>query len=82
VKGGIMPYKEFKTEADAKAEVEKIGKPPLGFCPVINTRCIVECVCYCEPKIVPEYIPKEGYRVYTASCVNPMVTGEINVYNQ
>ena len=78
--------KEFKTIEEAEDEIGRVGKPSLGFCPIIKDACNPSCVCYCTPRIEPVkkigYPSVESWRVNPVTCRNPMVSGEIYVYNQ
>jgi len=57
---------------------------PLGFCPLINGKCHVSCVCYNNPRInvvVTGYgaTKKETYYVNEAECTNVLISQELYI---
>jgi len=72
---------DFETEEEAKIKLEEIKDEWQDwFCPAINGPCISKCRAFNDAYFYL-FAPSKKWRVYDRSCSNPMVTGEMIIYN-
>jgi hypothetical protein len=68
------------TKEEAEKKLAEHENKPIGFCPIINAECRLDCVCYipaCTASI-SSYEPL--FTVYNEYCNSPLVTGIVE-YN-
>lgn len=70
----------FQTEGEARDYIKnKRYMDKLYFCPLIKTRCSIDCICFIEPEI--ESYAGLKFGVTLPYCNSPLITGRIEVAN-
>jgi len=68
-----------KAREEAIKALKKHINRPLGFCPVINETCRMDCVCYCKADIGNVM---DGYGVIKEHCTHPAILRSIINYSE
>jgi len=65
----------FKTEDEAKKKADEVNAcaDPTDFCPLINTKCKKDCVCFQKAYVQPGQ--SQTWYVYGFNCTNGMFSG-------
>ena len=74
----MWEQKNFLTLEEAEAWKKDKDLRHLGFCPIINNDCNIDCVCY-ENSIITSLVgvSTKNTSVTGPGCSNPMITGFI-----
>lgn len=69
---------QFDTEKGAQAALEEARYKSIGFCPLINTHCVKDCVCYHKGDIGEITISNKHYwAIRYPYCTNVLISGQI-----
>ena len=72
----MWEHKSFLTVAEAESWKKGEDLRHLGFCPVINDDCNIDCVCYVNSKIASRVgVSTTTVSVTGPGCDNVMITG-------
>lgn len=75
----------FRTKQEAEAALETEEKTPPPFCPLINSACNSNCICFKKPTMDETTDSRGrscGWYVCPAYCSNAMFSEERTVTNQ
>lgn len=74
----MFAKKEFMTWAEAESWRKGEEKRSLGFCPVINSACNPQCVCYKTARIHSQVgVSTEVFSVIESGCEHVMICQSI-----